>query len=31
MFTLNPFADNPPLEFIWTLFILILGISIFFS
>jgi hypothetical protein len=27
----NPFADNAPLEFIWTLFILILGISILFS
>ena len=27
----NPFADNPPLEFIWTLFLLIIGISLFFS
>ena len=26
----NPFADNPPLEFIWNLFMLILGISIWF-
>lgn len=31
MFNLDPFAGNTPLEFIWALFILILGISILFS